>query len=237
MQHNRNRKSLHRYWVLGLGSLILIGSSLGLGVAAPAADAQSTDRSDRSPRFVCQPENGQDTVVYLPQSQPGETYAWATPGMMGGGWTAARRCAEIARRLEFYRPDGLMELRTSVENGYNIVCVTTEANPSCRIVFTVPQGQDPQLTRDRVFENIAMANSGEDTQTVYTFREDDGSDILGQIGQALGVDLGSRPQARRSRSSESINLRPFLSVEDGGTGEFLGEDRSSGRFLNPGDFR
>ena len=26
--------------------------------------------------------------------------------------------------MEFYRPDGLLEMRTAVENNYNIVCVT-----------------------------------------------------------------------------------------------------------------
>jgi len=57
---------------------------------------------------------------------------------MGDGWTSERRCTEISQRLGPYRPDGLIELRTDVENNYNTVCVTTENDPSCRIVFTVP---------------------------------------------------------------------------------------------------
>jgi len=56
---------------------------------------------------------------------------------MGDGWTSERRCTEIST-ARTYRPDGLIELRTDVENNYNTVCVTTENDPSCRIVFTVP---------------------------------------------------------------------------------------------------
>lgn len=172
-------------------------------------------------RFTCESDVGRYTVTYHPQSQPGQSNAWATPTDLGGGWTADRRCYEIARRLEFYRPDGLLELRTDIENGYNTVCVTTEAVPGCRIVFTVPPGQDPIATRDRVFSNLTIADSGERTQGVVTY-SGDGDDLLNRIGGALGIEL---PSSRRSTSaptrSNAINLRPFLDPADGGTGERL----------------
>ncbi|NJN90156.1 MAG: hypothetical protein HC878_07090, partial [Leptolyngbyaceae cyanobacterium SL_5_14] len=104
--------------------------------------------------------------MYYPQSQPGQAYAWATPTELGGGWTEERRCNEISRRLEFYRPDGLLEMQTGVENGYSTICVTTQQNASCRIVLTVPPGQDPLVTRDRVFENLAVADRGQQTDSV-----------------------------------------------------------------------
>lgn len=173
-------------------------------------------------RFTCESDAGRYTVTYHPQSQPGQSNAWATPTDLGGGWSADRRCYEIARRLEFYRPDGLLELRTDVENGYNTVCVTTEAVPSCRIVFTVPPGQDPIATRDRVFSNLTIADSGERTQGVVTYSDGGGDDLLNRIGGALGIEL---PSSRRSSStpnrSNAINLRPFLDPADGGTGERL----------------
>ncbi|HEY9659431.1 MAG TPA: COP23 domain-containing protein [Allocoleopsis sp.] len=179
----------------------------------------STPPSDA--RFSCEVLGGDYTVVYHPQSQPGQTFAWAKPMALGGGWSVDRRCAEISRRLESYRPDGLVEMRTSTENGYNIICVTTEANPSCRIVLTVPPGQDPIVTRDRVFENLTVADSGEQTQAINTFAGDDGN-ILNQIGNAIGIDLSSVTHGRRAaNSSEAIDLRPFLDPADGGTGERL----------------
>ncbi len=170
-------------------------------------------------RFSCQTQNGEPTVVYNPQSQPGKTYPWAKPTAMGGGWTPELRCTEISRRLEEYRPAGLLEMQTAVENGYNTICVTTSQVPTCRIVLTVPEGEDPLVIRDRVFGNLTVADSGEQTTAVTTFSGDD-NNIINQIGVAVGVDLSSLTN-RRSRSSDSVDLRPFLDRADGGTGARL----------------
>ncbi|MGD1858399.1 MAG: COP23 domain-containing protein [Leptolyngbyaceae cyanobacterium] len=186
--------------------------------------------SEEDVRFSCQMQNGQPTVMYTPVSQPGTLYAWATPTTMGSAWPAERRCNEISRRLESYRPDGLLELQTGRENGYNTVCVTTEAVSSCRIVFTVPTGQDPMLTRDRVFDNLVLADQGQTTQGVNTFVEGD-NDLLDGLGNILGLPSGP---ATSSVRSNSINLRPFLDAADGGTGTQL--NQNSGRQLNPDNF-
>ena len=205
-------------------------------------NAPNNSQQLSSIRFSCQTVNGQSTVMYSPQSQPGKYYAWANPTGLGGGWTPERRCNEISRRLEFYRPDGLLELQTGVENGYNTVCVTTEAVSSCRIVLTVPPGQSPVAIRDRIFNNLLVADSGEQT-TAVTAYQDSGNGILGQIGQALGINLGGGGNRSTRQSPSSINLRPFLDTADGGTGARLqnsapaGGSSGSGTRLNPGNFR
>ncbi|MEM9768720.1 MAG: COP23 domain-containing protein [Cyanobacteria bacterium P01_D01_bin.71] len=191
------------------------------GIALPA---------EEDVRFSCQMQNGQPTVMYTPVSQPGTLYAWATPATMGNAWPAERRCNEISRRLESYRPDGLLELQTGRENGYNTVCVTTEAVSSCRIVFTVPTGQDPMLTRDQVFDNLVLADQGQTTQGVNTLVEGN-NDLLDQLGNVLGLPNSSAPTSLRS---SSINLQPFLDAADGGTGTQL--NQNSGRQLNPDNF-
>ncbi len=167
-------------------------------------------------RFACQANNGQNTVMYFPESQPNQAYPWAVPSTLGGGWSSDRRCTEIARRLESYRPDGLVEMKTGSENGYNTICVTTDRVPSCRIVLTVPPGQDPTTTRDRVFQNLSVADSGQQTQGVLTYTGGR-SNILDQLGRAIGIG------GRRSTpvTNGNINLKPFLSPKDGGTGERL----------------
>lgn len=184
-------------------------------------------------RFSCESLNGQYTVMYQPESQPDQYFPWATPATLGDGWTSERRCNEISQRLESYRPDGLIELRTDVENSYNTVCVTTENDPSCRIVFTVPPGQNPTSTRDRVFQNLTVADSGQETTAVNTYKGRQGNvDQLLNMGRSV---LGGRnPQV----ASESINLRPFLDKTDGGTGTRLsgGVPKQTNR-LNPGSFR
>jgi hypothetical protein len=197
-----------------------------------SGSTRPTTTANNGPRFTCQSYNGQYTVMYRPESQPGQAYAWAVPGKMGGGWSSERRCSEISARLERYRPDGLIDLTTSQENGENILCVTTEADPSCRIVLTVPRGQDPQQTRDAVFQNLTVADSGQQTQGVntYTGGGNEG-DILNQIEGALGV-------GKSSSSDDSINLKPFLDSKDGGTGDRLQpKNKSNSRSLSPDRFR
>ncbi|WP_242041839.1 COP23 domain-containing protein [Alkalinema sp. FACHB-956] len=194
----------------------------------PTATTPSTNIPLTGVRFACQTLNGQQTVVYMPESQPTKMFPWAVPSQMGGGWSSDRRCAEIARRLESYRPDGLTEMMTAVENGYNTICVTTEKVPACRIVLTVPNGQDPIATRDRVFQNLAIADSGEMTQGVLTYgSKKNGGDILNQLGDLLGIPgVGKTAEtatgnATPASKNAGINLRPFLDKADGGTGAKL----------------
>jgi hypothetical protein len=185
-------------------------------------------------RFSCQTNNGRATVMYQPESQPTKAFAWAVPQQMGGGWTPEKRCREIAARLELYRPDGLVEMQTGRENGYNTVCVTTDNVPGCRIVFTVPQGQDPVATRDGVFSNLAIADSGQQTAGVYTYQGNSGKDLLNQLGGALKVDLGglfgSQSKTAAPVARTGMALKPFLDRADGGTGAQL---RSGGTIVTP----
>ncbi len=230
---------------------------------APSSDGSTTAGSETevppvtvsdSTRFTCQFYNGQYTVMYHPESQPDQAYPWATPSTLGGGWSPERRCNEISRRLEFYRPDGLLELRTAIENNYDTVCVTTQQNPTCRIVLTVPPGQSPEITRDRVFQNLTVADSGQSTQAVTTFIEgQETNGLINQIGNLLNINLptsngngATQPRENIRTATGDINLRPFLDRQDGGTGSYLrggillNSTRSSagsGTQLNPSNFR
>ncbi|MEM9005937.1 MAG: COP23 domain-containing protein [Cyanobacteria bacterium P01_F01_bin.86] len=217
-------------WISGFGLLGIAGvSDRGWAQEAPEEPTQGTVEVADEPRFTCQLENGQYTVMYSPVSQPGEFYPWAVPEDMGGAWPAERRCNEISRRLEEYRPDGLLELQNDIENGYDTVCVTTEAVGGCRIVFTVPPGQDPQITRDSVFNNLVLADQGDTTQGVTTFTGE-GSDVLDDLNEVLGLPSGNSS----SQSNDGINLQPFLDSSDGGTGTQLSPN--TGRRLNPDNF-
>ncbi|MFM9158730.1 MAG: COP23 domain-containing protein, partial [Dolichospermum sp.] len=192
--------------------------------------------------FSCQSYNGQFIVMYQPQSQPGQYFAWAAPQSLGGGWDTQKRCQAIAGRLELYRADGLQELQIAVENNENIICVTTEAQPNCRIVLTVPRGKDPYAVRNSVFQNLTTADSGQQTIAVdtYTERQRGRGDSLYNIGQTL---IGGDNQFSSSRSG--INLKPYLDPQDGGTGKNLRNGVGIGRNpqqkdrfrLNPGRFR
>jgi hypothetical protein len=224
---------------MSLGTLLLLanGSALAQSTGsstAPTPEPSTLPSVTSGTRFSCQTTNGQYTVMYAPESQPGKLYAWATPMTLGGGWSPERRCNEISRRLEFYRPDGLLEMQTGTENGYNTVCVTTQRNAACRIVLTVPPGQDPLATRDRVFENLTVADSGQQTSAVNTYNGS--GNLLNQIGEALNLNLPGSD--RTSRPADSIQLRPFLDRADGGTGTRLQEGSTPSNYrLNPDQFR
>ncbi|MBP5976489.1 hypothetical protein HW132_28110 [Brasilonema sp. CT11] len=193
-----------------------------------------------SNRFFCRSYNGQYTVMYQPESQPGQYFPWASPRTLGGGWDSQQRCQAIAERLETYRPDGLVELKTAIENRQNILCVTTEANPYCRIVLTVPPEKDPYVVRNSVFQNLASADSGQQTFGVNTYTSS--GNELSNLGQ--NIFGGSKKPSTSSK--DPINLKPFLDRADRGTGEklrngvSLGSQQSqpqTGNRLNPNKFR
>jgi hypothetical protein len=206
------------------------------GQTQPQPSKPDTKTSNQ-PRFSCQFVNGQYTVMYAPETQPGQSYAWANPSALGGGWTPEKRCNEISRRLELYRPDGLQEMQTAVENNYNIVCVTTQKDRSCRIVLTVPPGQDAQITRDRVFQNLTVADSGKETDAVNTFVGGERNSQL--LDRVVNQGLSALGIGNNSLKRSSINLRPFLDAADGGTGSQLrrGTPTRSNPQLNPDRFR
>ena len=211
---------------LNLDSIQQLRQVIGQNGQPPEVIIDGSNGSDSSPaarrntdtRFSCEVVNGEYTVMYYPESQPDEGYPWAIPTQLGGGWTPEKRCDEITARFESYRQDGLLELTTGVENGYDTICVTTQLDPTdCRIVLTVPPGQDPQLTRDLIFDNLLVADDGGSTQGVYTFGDGQSNrDVLGELGNVIN---GKDRQA--DSSPENINLRPFLDPADGGTGELL----------------
>lgn len=215
---------------------VSVVAAIALVATASVPGQAQSSRSPEEARFACQLINGQYTVTYRPESRPNEAFPWAVPSTLGGGWTADRRCIEISRRLEEYRPDGLLELETGRENGYNIVCVTTQENDDCRIVFTVPPGQDPLLTRDLVFQNLTIADNGEMTQGVNTYSAQGNTQIDKLVNLGMSLLNGQRSNAG---SRATIPLRPFLDAADGGTGQHLkdGIRQPSGPRLNPGKFR
>ena len=76
-----------------------------------------------------------------------------------------------------------------------------------RLSFTVPQGQNPVVTRDRVFENLSIADAGTETTVVTTFTGTN-NNLLGELGSILGSYSlpGSQTPAARSNG---INLKPL----------------------------
>ena len=203
-------KTYLKIWSWAILGVMLASTTAG-AQSGPPTPKTSVPSGGAEARFVCESFNSQYIVTYRPVDRAGDKYPWAVPTTMGS-WDASKRCTEIARRLEDYRKDGLQELRTDVKNNYDTVCVTTERDSECRIVFTVPKGQDALETRDAVFSNLSMADSGQQTTGVSTFVPGGNSNNIPGVGSIRGNTPTPSPQPK-----SSINLRPFLSVNDGGT--------------------
>ena len=249
--HNSVVKSAVKGMSVSLGVALLLGGGIAQSqiprnnVRIPDRQQEAevpTDRPEQTAnaRFTCQVMNDGYTVMYNPKSQPDRSYEWAKPRALGGGWSEERRCSEIARRLEFYRPDGLQELAVSRVNNYDTICVTTRSNPECRIVLTVPPGQSATVIRDRVFENLTVADSGQQTDAVNAIVGGN-NNVLGNVEDILGLPIPGQSNNNTSRNQSNlggINLQPFLDPADGGTGSQLNEAVSgnSSRELDPDNF-
>ena len=65
---------------------------------------------------------------------------------MGGGWTPARRCEEIERRLEYFRQDGLdtLEYRKDPNTPeQQVICAKTQlSGNNCLLLLTLDTGVD-----------------------------------------------------------------------------------------------
>lgn len=208
--------------------VIIDGNSGSQSSTSTSTTTTTTTSRSGDTRFTCEIVNGEYTVMYYPESQPNTGYPWAIPSQLGGNWSPERRCNEITRRFESYRQDGLLEMSTDVQNNLDIICVTTQVNPSdCRIVLTVPPGQDPQLTRNLIFENLLTADDGQQTQGVYTYGDNQsGSNILNDVGKVIGIDGLGGNEANNQNTAGDIDLRPFLDPADGGTGSELSKAQS-----------
>jgi hypothetical protein len=219
------KKSLKIWSWAVLGAILTAG---GAGAQyGPPTPQTNVPSGGYQTRFMCETMNNQSTVTYHPIDRPGDKYPWAVPSTMGTTWSASKRCTEIARRLEDYRRDGLKELRTEVKNQYDTVCVTTEKNSECRIIFTIPKGQDAIATRDSVFRNLTVADSGQQTIGVNTYAEGNSNPLNGILGNVI-PKIGNNPgtvstktPVRSLSNKDGIDLRPFLSIKDGGTGTKL----------------
>jgi hypothetical protein len=227
-------------WTWAILGAMAIASSASAQYGPPTPKT-SVPSGGTQTRFMCESINNQYTVTYHPIDRPNDRYPWAVPSTMGSNWNAAKRCTEIARRLEEYRRDGLKELRTDLKNKYDVVCVTTERNGECRIVFTVPSGKNAIATRDAVFRNLTLADSGQQTTGVTTFAEGNNGlgNILGNNLPGIGTNGAATPN-RSLQSKDSIDLRPFLSTKDGGTATQLRPSNTASTDsdkLNPDRFR
>ena len=131
-------------------SLVVTVVGVGLGLKAGVIPTMFGEKD----RFSCelQPDTTQGgevwTVMYTNEKGTQPWLKMVTT--LGGNWTPAERCQEIARKLELYREDGLRELTYRSDPatpGQYVICAITELSPDqCPLLITLKPDADPYET-------------------------------------------------------------------------------------------
>lgn len=95
---------------------------------------------------------------------------------LGGNWTPLERCQEIARRLEMYREDGLLELTyrsdPNTPNQEVICAITKKSGEQCPLVITLNPGADGYETLREMSASLIGGEGiyqSSDGKTTYQF--------------------------------------------------------------------
>ena len=162
----------------------------------------------RSSRFYCQrrPDKhlGGDVYTVMYRHDQGRKPWLKMVSTLGdGNWPPHRRCEEIARRLEIFRSDGLLELYSTIDTQLqqHLICARTKnSGPVCELLVTLKPGADPDEELYRMSQSLIPESN-----------------------------VKNNPQGNISSSSQSnstdrsqplvVDLRPFLSEEDRQAGE------------------
>jgi len=192
---NRNTVAVAGVGV-GVAGLIISGVSLLVDVGNLGINI-FRDRSPalvkKTDRFSC--ELPKDTNVWTVMYDNGKKQPWL--GMvipMGGGWTPARRCEEIERRLEYFRQDGLLSLEYRDDSNtpkQKVICAKTKlSGDGCPLLLTL----DVEVDGYEVLRKMTEAlRSGE--------RVDQNTE-------------GKLANSNFSRELPVVYLQPFLAKED-----------------------
>ena len=117
---------------------------------------------------------------------------------MGGGWSPAKRCEEIQRRLENFRNDGILSLNYRKDPNtpkQEVICVNTKLSSNCPLLLTLDVGIDGYKALGK------MTTALRKRTTVYHGTE------------------GKLKNHKFSRESPVIYLEPLLAKEDSLAGQ------------------
>ena len=164
---------------LGVGIVSAIAAIVGVGYAVvsnnPAALFGKQDRF--SCQLLADLDRGGDVWAVMYRQNRKNNQPWLKMvTTLGGNWTPLERCQEIARRLEMYREDGLLELTyRSDPNTPNqeVICAKTkQSGDNCPLVITLNPGADGYETLREMTASLTGGDGiyqSSDGQTTYQF--------------------------------------------------------------------
>jgi hypothetical protein len=136
--------------VIGVLGLFIAVVGIALGIKAGMIPVMFGEKD----RFSCelQPDTTQGgevwTVMYTNEKGTKPWLKMVTT--LGGNWTPAERCQEIARKMELYREDGLIDLTYRLDPAtpqqYVICAKTKVSGDECPLLITLKPDADPYET-------------------------------------------------------------------------------------------
>ena len=191
--------------IAGIGTVVLVVlipilgiliDAVGLGIdirqSWPTFFVKKTDR------FSCElrPDTNKGEEVWTVMYDNGKKkLPWLDMVIpMGGGWSPAKRCEEVERRLEYFRKDGLdsLEYRKDPKTPeQEVICVKTKlSGDSCPLLLTLDVGVDGYQ---------AMGDMTKALRTGKTVEQN---------------SKGKLANSNFSKESPVVYLQPFLAKED-----------------------
>ena len=135
----------------------------------------------RKDRFHCQlmpdTQRGGEVWTVMYRKYKNQTKPWLKMvTTLGGNWTPEERCQEIARRLDLYRQDGLIELTYrddfNTPNQAVIWAKTKKSGDNCPLIITLKPGANAYETL-REMTTALIGDEGiyqsSDGSTTYSF--------------------------------------------------------------------
>ncbi|NEQ69570.1 MAG: hypothetical protein F6K21_29585 [Symploca sp. SIO2D2] len=172
--------------LIGIISILLATASLAVAVKQGRVPVIF----GKQDRFSCdlQPDTAKGgeiwTVMY--RNEQGTKPWLKMVTTLGGNWTPAERCQEIARKLELYRQDGLTKLtyRTdpATPSQYVICAYTKLSGGACPLLITLKPEADPYET----LREMTAALKGGDG--VYQNRDGLSTDTLSRESPEVHVE-------------------------------------------------
>ncbi|MDE5096662.1 MAG: COP23 domain-containing protein [Trichodesmium sp. St11_bin5] len=179
--------------ILGIGAVIvavvipimglfmdIVGFGIDLAQVWPASLLiKKTDR------FSCELQDNTKVWTVMYDGDQGKKPWLGIVKKMGGGWTTARRCEEVERRLEYLRKHGLYTLEYRKDPNtplQEVICAKTlKSGNNCPLLLTLDQGVDGYqalvdmtnaLFSDETFEQnsearLANSNFSRELPVVY----------------------------------------------------------------------
>ena len=192
----RNKK------ITGIAAVGLIISIIGLlldaiGLSIDIVQGRPTSLVKKTNRFYCElltdTTQGKKvwTVTYDDDQSKKPWLGMVIP--MEGGWSPAKRCEEIQRRLENFREDGILSLDYRKDPNtpkQEVICVNTKLSSNCPLLLTLDVGVDGYQALGKM------------------------TDALSRRTIVYQGTKGKQENPNFSRESSVIYLQPFLAKED-----------------------